>query len=91
MTVDQFYDGILLASLFSLIAALLYLGLMTGILPFADQFAWKSAFGKFAYSVGTGVVTFFLTQWLFGHGTENASVTGFVTAAIIGSVTKVVG
>ena len=51
----------------------------------------KTHGGRFAFSVGSGVCTWFLTHGLFGHGVENASLTAIATAAVIGGITKFIG
>lgn len=44
---------------------------------------------RFLISVLAGVVTFFLTQFLFGRGFKDSTIVGFIAAVIIGILIKV--
>ena len=81
-------DIFLMTSLFSLIGALAYLGLLSGRLPIVSRFDWKSSLSRFCFSVGTGSVTWLFTEGVFGAGTQDASLTAIATAAVVGGVTK---
>ena len=46
---------------------------------------------RFFFSVSSGVVTYIITDTLFGHGTDKSTATAIVTAAMIGVATKFIG
>lgn len=81
-------DFITLISLFSTVGGLLYLALIGGWFPLPGAINWQAGLVRFAFSVASGVVTYFVTNQLFGHGTDDASLTGIATAAVIGTVTQ---
>lgn len=86
--IDIIFGIIVMSGLFSIIGALVYLGLLSGRLPVLSRFDWKSGVSKFCFSVGSGSVTWLFTEGLFGAGTQEASLTAITTAAVVGGVTK---
>ena len=85
---DILLQVLVMSSLFSVIGALVYLGLLSGKLPLVSALDWKSGVSKFCFSVGTGSATWLFTEGLFGAGTQEASLTAVATAAVVGGVTK---
>lgn len=76
-------------SLVSSISVLLYFGIKTINIPSLPNSVTTNPIFQFVYSVSTGVATYFVTNLLFGHGTETATAGGIVSAVIIGVATKV--
>ena len=81
---------ILTTSLFSGIGVLIFLFIRSIKLPRLNIGAGGYVF-QFIFTVTSGVVTYFITDLLFGHGTEHASATAIATAVTIGTITRFIG
>ena len=76
---------------FSGIGVLIYLAIMKFGMPNLEGSGFISYLFQFIFSVTSGVATYFFTDLIFGHGTDNATATGITTALIIGVATNMLG
>lgn len=81
---------IMAGTLFSGIGVLIFIAVKSfNLTPSSGSFG--SQVFRFIFSVFSGVVTYIITDALFGHGTDKATATAIVTAAMIGIATKFLG